>query len=243
MELIAIFFILVAGGAVAVFVMAAYAIARREQEGGPAPPPPRDAIAASILVHIVAAGGRSLEEAARSVRRGAGLAAPITAGIDVGNWSESYARQATSEQRAQLLETAVRLVAAEGPVPLRQYAALLDLSFGLGFRTDALARLREQYGFEYVDHARDGRPKGADRQGGGAPLFLRAPRVRMELLALLECSPGATRQEISAAYRRLVLQHHPDRFHGASAEQQGAAAARFIEITRAYEELLSMEQE
>ena len=243
MELIAIFFILGAGGAIALFVMAAIAIARREQERGPGPPPPRDAIAASILVHIVAAGGGSFQDALRSVRRGPGLAAPVTTGIDVANWSESYARNATPEERAQLLDTAVRLIAARGPVPLRQYASLLDLSFGLGFRTDALARLREQYGFEYVDHAKDARPKGADRAGAGAPLFVRTPRMRMELLRVLGFSGEATRQEISTAYRKLVTQHHPDRFHGASSEEQNAAAARFIEITRAYEELLLSEKE
>ncbi|HKR66997.1 MAG TPA: J domain-containing protein, partial [Thermoanaerobaculia bacterium] len=174
----------------------------------------------------------------RSVRRGAGLAAPVTSGIDIASWSETYARNATPQQRASLLETAVQLVATEHPVPLRQYAALLDLSFGLGFQTDALARLRERYGFTYVDHAKDARPKGADRSGDAAPLFVRTKRVRSELLALLGVSSTATRQEISTAYRRLVSQHHPDKFHAATAEEQSAAAARFIELTRAYEELL-----
>lgn len=243
MELVAIVFILVAGGAIALFVIGAVAIANREEARGPAPPPPRDSIAASILVQIVVAGGGSLDEATRSVRREAGLAAPITRGIDVGNWSEVYARNATPEQRAQLLEIAVRIVASRGPVPLRQYAALLDLSFGLGFQTDALARLREQYGFEYVDPAKAARPKGADRSGDAAPLFVRTRRVRQELLGVLGFSGEATRPEISAAYRKLVTQHHPDRYHGAPVEEQAAAAARFIEITRAYEELLLMETE
>jgi hypothetical protein len=125
-------------------------------------------------------------------------------------------------------------------IPLRQYAALLDLSFGLGFRTDALARLRQTYGFEYVDHAKDARPRSADRGGGGAPLFERSHRPRTELLAVLGVSATATRQEIGTAYRKRVAQHHPDRFHGAPMEEQNAAATRFIELTRAYEELLAM---
>jgi DnaJ-domain-containing protein 1 len=141
---------------------------------------------------------------------------------------------ATDQQRRELLEVAVQLVAARSPVPVRQYAALLDLSFGLGFQTDALARLRELYGFEYVDHAKEGRPPGADRE----PLFARAPRERTELLRILGLEVTPTRQELSAVYRRLVSQHHPDRFHGATAEAQTEASARFIEITRAYEELL-----
>lgn len=240
MELLAIVFMLGAGGALAAFVLGAMAIARRENEPNEqALPPQRDSVAASLLFQILVAGGMATDEALRQVRRGAGLAAPVTRGVDVTNWAETYARAASREQRAGLLETAVRLIAARtGPIPLRQYAALLDLSFGLGFHTDALARLREQYGFEYVDHAKDARPRSADRGGGGAPLFKRTQRPRPELLGILGLSGEVTRQEVSSAYRRLVAQHHPDRFHGESEEARNAAAARFIELTRAYEELL-----
>ena len=238
MELIAVLFMIVAGGALAAFVIAAVTIARRENDPREAPPQ-RDSIAASLLVHILRSGGLTADDAMRQVRRAAGLAAPVTGGIDVGNWAESYARVATPEQRTALLETAVQLVAARsGPVPLRQYAALLDLSFGLGFQTDALARLRERYGFEYVDHAKDARPRSADRGGGGAPLFLRPQTDRSALLRVLGIAGEPTRQELTAAYRRLVAQHHPDRYHGAAPDARDAAAARFMEITRAYEELL-----
>ncbi len=239
MELVAIAFMLIGGGALAAFVLGAMAIARKENEPHDALPPQRDSVAASLLVQILVSGGTAADEALRLVRRGAGLAAPITRGVDVTNWAETYARAATREQRASLLETAVQLIAArKGPIPLRQYAALLDLSFGLGFHTDALARLRETYGFEYVDHAKDARPRDADRGGGGTPLFDRSQRARPELLGILGLTGEVTRQEISAAYRRLVAQSHPDRFHGSPEEERRAAAARFIELTRAYEELL-----
>lgn len=241
MEIMAVLFMVVAGGMLAILVMVAAAIARREQNGTAGPPPQRDSIAASILVNVAAAGGLSFDEAARRVRRGAGVAAPLTTGIDLANWAEQFAMLSTPQQRRWLLETAVQLVAGESPIPMRQYAALLDLSFGLGFQTDALARLRETYGFDYIDHARDARPVGADRAGGGAPLFERLPRSRADLLGVLGISGTPSRQEIGVAYRKLVAQHHPDRFHGASAEEQNAAAGRFIEITRAYEELLRSE--
>jgi hypothetical protein len=124
------------------------------------------------------------------------------------------------------------------PIPVRQYAALLDLSFGLGFHTDALAKLRELYGFEYVDHAKDARPRSADRVGGGAPLFARQTRPQDELARVLGLSGAFSRNELTVAYRKLVSENHPDRFHGATAEAQSAAAGRFIEITTAYEELV-----
>lgn len=234
--MIGILFILAGGGALAAFVIATMAIATRQREdsGVTMTAPQRDTVAASLLFHVVAAGGVGEEEALRQVRRGAGLAATVTRGIDVTNWAESYARMTTPQQRRELLETAVQLVAARSPVPVRQYAALLDLSFGLGFQTDALAKLRELYGFDYIDHAKDARPRGADRE----PLFARKPRPTAELLRILDLEGTPTRQELSAAYKRLVSRHHPDRFHGATADAQSEASLRFIEITRAYEELL-----
>jgi hypothetical protein len=239
MALVFAAFMVGAGGALAVFVLTAMAIARREAGDDPRAALRQDSVAASLLFQVLTSGGGAEDEALRQIRRGAGLAAPVTRGIDVTNWAETYARGATSQQRMQLLETAVRLVADRtGPVPVRQYAALLDLSFGLGFHTDALARLREVYGFEYVDSAKEGRPRSADRGGGGAPLFERSGRDPAVLLRILGIPPGSSRQEIIAAYRRLASQHHPDRFHGEPVETREAAAARFIEITRAYEELM-----
>lgn len=243
MELLAILFMLVGGTGLAVFVMVAYAInqrAEQHEEGArELPATERERIAASLLFAVVKAAGGSDDEALRVVRRGAGIAAPVTRGIDVSNWAESYARLCSAQERSSLLETAVQLVAKpDKPVPLRQYATLLDLSFGLGFQTDALARLREIYGFEYVDHAKDARPRSADRGGGAAPLYVREQRDATALLRVLGLSADATRRDIVAAYRHLVAQHHPDRFHGSSVEEQSGAAQRFIEITRAYEELL-----
>lgn len=239
MELIAVVLMVIAGGGLAVFVMIATAIARRENEHAARPRIPsqeRDHLAASLLFHVVAAAGGAPNDAMRAVRRGAGIAAPVTTGIDILSWADRYAQMSTPQQRMGLLETAVQLV--RSPVPLRQYAALLDLSFGLGFHTDALAKLREIYGFEYVDHAKDARPRHADRAGGGAPFFVRERRDRSGLLQILGISGTPTRQEITAAYRRLVALHHPDRFHTAPERERSEAAARFIEITRAYEELL-----
>lgn len=241
--MVPILFMLIGGAGLAVFVMVAWAINQRAEEHEARtealPATERERIAASLLFAVVKAGGMSDDEALRIVRRGAGMVAPVTRGIDVTNWAESYERLATPQQRSALLETAVQLIANhEKPIPLRQYATLLDLSFGLGFQTDALARLREIYGFEYVDHAKDARPRSADRGGGATPLYVRTQRDATALLRILGLPADASRRDIIAAYRRLVAQHHPDKFHGSSVEEQSGAAQRFIEITRAYEELL-----
>ena len=243
MELIAIAFMLVVGGAIAVFAMTAVTIAQKENEREPegaVRAPDRDRIAASILFRILSAT-MSRDAALREIRRGTGIAAPVTTGVDIANWAESYARGSSPQERALLLEIAVQLVATRvKQIPLHQYSMLLDLSFGLGFQTDALAKLREQYGFDYVDNARHGRPREADRAGGATTFFVREQRDPGELLRILGISGSPSRQTVVAAYRKLAAQHHPDRYHGSSDEVQAGAAARFIEITRAYEELLAI---
>jgi hypothetical protein len=249
MELIAVIFMLVGGIAVAAFVLLAIAIAQRAGKPNGAAPAAtasteRDRIAASLLFQILLLGGTATDEAFRDVRRRAGLAAPVTAGIDVTNWGETFARIATPPQRAWLLEMAVQLIAGRAtPVPLRQYSALLDLSFSLGFQTDALAKLREQYGFEYIDHAKNARPREADRAGGAAPLFVRDRRDAGELLRVLEIAGTPSRQTVISAYRKLAARHHPDRYHDAPDGIRSEAAAKFIEITRAYEALLGLYRE
>jgi len=55
--------------------------------------------------------------------------------------------------------------------------------------------------------------------------------------AVLGLAPGADRDEIVRAFRRLAKEHHPDRFavHGRAAEE--AARRRFVRILDAYERL------
>lgn len=232
------------GGALAVAAMIVIGAATRAREGErqrAQQAPDRSAIAASILFNLLLLGGVAPDEALKEIRRRTGLVAPVTRQVDIASWAERFALVTTPEQRRWLLETAVELVAkSRKVVPLRQYASLLDLSFALGFQTDALAKLREQYGFDYVDHAKDSRPREADRSSGAAALFVRDKRDPHELLRVLEIDAEPTRQVIIAAYRKLVAQHHPDRVHEAGEAARTAAAARFIEITRAYETLLSI---
>lgn len=201
----------------------------------------RSRIAASILFDLLLAGGDRPDEALRDIRRMAGLAGPVASSIDMTSWGERFAQVASADQRAWLLEMAVQLVASRGkPLPLRQYSMLLDLSFALGFHTDALAKLREQYPFTYVDHAKHSRPREADRGGGATPLFVRQNSDPQPLLRTLGIEGTATRQTIISTYRRLAAQHHPDKFFGQPADVQSESAARFIEITRAYEALLAI---
>ena len=246
MEFAAVIFMLVIGGAIALAIMTVQSVAAR---AGDAPSraglPDRDQLAASLLFQVLIAGSMCNDEAIRAIRR-TGLDARITGGIDITSWGSRFAHATRPDDRWKLLETAVTLLATGAqPLPLHQYNALLDLSFALGFQTDALARLRELHPFEYVDHAKDGRPREADRSGGATTFFSRVPHGdEAGLLHMLELGEGpVTRQQIIAAYRRLAGACHPDRFHDEPEERRAEAAKRFIEITRAYETLLTLRRD
>ena len=200
-------------------------------------------IATSILHHIAMEGGAGRAHAAELVREHSRHRGPAESAIDLRSWAEAYARQSPEPDRRELLEAAVRIAVAMHPaIPLRQYNALLELSFSLGFHPDALARLRARYRFDHVDYARASRPRHADRGGGAAPLFGTSSRAeRQACLAVLGLTDPVERPHVVSAYRRLATEHHPDRFHGATPSEQERAALRFIEITEAYEKLLAPE--
>ena len=54
---------------------------------------------------------------------------------------------------------------------------------------------------------------------------------------VLEIEPGASREEIKAAYRRLAVQYHPDKVQHLGKELQELAEMRFKEIQQAYDDL------
>lgn len=202
-------------------------------------------VGVSILHAVARAGGANAERAARLVLAHSRYRGVVEPGIHVRTWAEAFAVRVDEPARRQLLENAVEIAVAMHPsIPLAQYNVLVDLTFGLGFHTDALARLRARYRFDYIDYAKRSRPRAADRAGGGAPLFQRvSPEDRQRLLAVLGLEEGVSRQVLVSTYRRLAGVHHPDRFHDASAQEQEQAARQFIELTEAYEKLLVLTAE
>lgn len=198
-------------------------------------------IEAEVLFEVALRGELGRARALEVVRRHSAADCGERGRVDISSWLEQYVRLVPAERKAWLLEAAV-LVAMEGgaTIALAQYDALVEVAFALGFHSDALARLRQKHGFDYVDWAKHGRPREADRGSGATPLFdARGSGDGAANLGLLGLARGASRQEVIAAYRRLALECHPDRFHDASDDARAEAAARFREITRAYEELIA----
>ena len=158
--------------------------------------------------------------------------------IDLTSWAENFSARSSRQECEALLEEAVRTAMRAGPrLKLSQYYALVELSFGLGFRADALWRLRDRYGFDYTDWAKH-RPR---EQSGSTEVMTTRERTE-ELLLRLGLPGGSTRREIVTAYRKLATLYHPDRFHGASAEEVEAASRRFREVHNAYQALVGIDR-
>ena len=64
-------------------------------------------------------------------------------------------------------------------------------------------------------------------------------RAAQDPYAILGVAPGATKEEIKAAYRRLAGQYHPDKVQHLGKEFQQLAEKRFKEIQQAYDDLIS----
>lgn len=77
---------------------------------------------------------------------------------------------------------------------------------------------------------------GTDAEWSDLVAQYQLPRGRpWEVLGL---GPNATREEIRAAWKALVLQNHPDRFADAPDEQQAERHRRMAEINEAYEAMM-----
>lgn len=236
---------MIGGGLLLAVIVAALAVRWGGSDQAAPGRPGRDGIEASILFHIARAGGAPRERSLAIVRETRRAVVPIVEEIDLSSWAESYRTRYGPEEGRSLLEDAVKTAVLTGsPLPVAQYDALIDLTFALGFRSDTLARLRATNPFTYEDHARRGRPRSADRAGGSVPLFARTSRTdRMRLLAMLGLDREVARSELISVYRTLAARHHPDRFHDAGDDARQEAAARFIEITEAYGQLMASSEE
>jgi len=242
MERLAVILMILAGSALAGIVggLLSRAASRDSRKGSKiAAATDLDHVAGSIVFSVARlGGGRSDAEIASVVIKETGFGGPFDS-IDPGAWASSFRRRADRESCRNLLENAVKTsVAVTQVIPLIQYNALLDLSFVLGFQTDALARLRARYRFNHIDYARDRRPRDAE-ESGRQVFYRRNPDEIKSFLTELGLTELGERSELISAYRLLAGEVHPDRFHDASEEERSAAADRFIRLTEAYEGLLA----
>jgi predicted lipid-binding transport protein (Tim44 family) len=80
------------------------------------------------------------------------------------------------------------------------------------------------------------RDKADDRQSRAADSDRRDHQNPYTILGI---TPGASKEEIKAAHRRLAAKYHPDKVQHLGKEFQELAEARFKEIQQAYDQLIS----
>ncbi len=76
-----------------------------------------------------------------------------------------------------------------------------------------------------------GQQKSSNRGEGGA-------EEARDPCSVLGVKPGASREEIQAAYREAVKKYHPDRVSHLGREFQEMAQQKFVEIQEAYDRLM-----
>lgn len=196
---------------------------------------------AAGIVFEVARGGSADDADLRRWMRTRSLLPAQARGIDLASWAEAYAVRSSEDDRARLLTLAVEAAMLGGPdLTRRQFHALQDLVFSLGYHADTIQHLRARHRFDYIDYAKERRPRNADR-AGATNFYDREENVKSDLL-LLGFRSMPDRHELISCYRRLVRENHPDVAHATGERSEADASARFIEITAAYERLLRRAQ-
>jgi hypothetical protein len=81
-----------------------------------------------------------------------------------------------------------------------------------------------------------GQPSGSGQRQGSASEGAAAPKPQSPY-DILGVTPGASKEEIKAAYRDLANRYHPDKVAHLGEELQALAEQRFKDIQDAYQEL------
>lgn len=134
-------------------------------------------------------------------------------------------------ERSQVIYFLTGLALINGSLNRRELAFLTIVNRELGLTEDNLRRIITIYESYYSAKAEE-----AQKNQRHKAHTHRTDRLK-QFRTILGVSENAGADDIKKAYRKLVKQHHPDAFAGASDAQKRMAEDTFIQIQEAYEAL------
>lgn len=160
----------------------------------------------------------------------------------VAKWINKHINE--TAKRHQIIYFLAGVASVDGQFTERELALLKEINLLIGLELKDFELVIAQYKFTRTDKddstsSSNSRSSNSSSYSSGSSSSYRV-ELAFKVLGLQESAPLS---EIKKAYRKLAMQHHPDKFMNESKDQQELAHERFQKILDAYELLEKLKKD